>query len=302
MPALQQLQRKIRSAADLHMVVRTMKALAAVSIRQYEDAVRALDGYYEAVELGLRAVLRDHPLAGCAPQSVATVALILGSDQGMAGRFNEAMLDFAVDWLRRDGNRQETAECWVAGEKAAGGAEERFGKVDAFFVLPTSVQGIAAIVQEVLLRYEKRSTQGLCRLLLFHNRPLAAAAYEQQCRLLMPPDEDWLRQMAGQRWPGRCLPMVPAPWQEAFPALISEYLFVTLFRGFATSLAAENAARLAAMQRAEKNIEELQANLQARYHTLRQTVITEELFDIIAGFEALGGAQGPMAKPKKTTT
>ena len=57
-----------------------------------------------------------------------------------------------------------------------------------------------------------------------------------------------------------------------------------------------------AMQRAEKNIEELQANLKARYHTLRQTVITEELFDIISGFEALGGAQGPMAKAKKTTT
>ena len=92
--------------------------------------------------------------------------------------------------------------------------------------------------------------------------------------------------------------MVTAPWEQSFPALISEYLFVTLFRGFATSLAAENAARLAAMQRAEKNIEELQADLQSRYHALRQTVITEELFDIISGFEALGGAEDRAGRDK----
>lgn len=292
MPALQELQRKIKSAADLHMVVRTMKALAAVSIRQYEDAVRALDGYYDAVELGLGVVLRGQPLAGRAPAAGTTVALILGSDQGMAGRFNEAMLEYADGWLLSDADIKEKVECWVAGEKVVGGAEERFGRVGAFFSLPTSVQSITATVQEVLVRFEQRRRQGACRLLLFHNRPLAGAAYEQQCTLLMPPDERWLRHMAGQKWPGRCLPMLAAPGELTFPVLISEYLFVTLFRGFATSLAAENAARLAAMQRAEKNIEELQADLQARYHNLRQTVITEELFDIISGFEALGGTRG----------
>jgi F-type H+-transporting ATPase subunit gamma len=291
MPALQELQRKIKSAADLHMVVRTMKALAAVSIRQYENAVRALDGYYDAVELGLHAVLRDHPPAGRTGPIGDTVALILGSDQGMAGRFNEAVLEFAAGWLQRDAEIKGEVKCWVAGEKVAGGVEERFGKVEEFFTLPSSVQSITATVQEVLVRFEQRRRQGNCRLLLFHNKPLTGAAYDQQYELLLPPDERWLREMAGRKWPGRCLPMIAAPWELSFPALISEYLFVTLFRGFATSLAAENAARLAAMQRAEKNIEELQSDLQARYHALRQTVITEELFDIISGFEALGGAK-----------
>ncbi len=298
MPALQELQHKIKSASDLHMVVRTMKALAAVSIRQYEDAVRALDGYYEAVELGLRAVLRDRPLTGRTRKSGETIALILGSDQGMAGRFNDAMLEYATGWLQSDGDIKGAAECWVAGDKIAGGIEERFGEVGEFFALPTSVQSITATVQEVLVRFERRRSCSECRLLLFHNRPLTGASYEQQCVLLLPPDERWLRHMAGQKWPGRCLPMVAAPWEQSFPALINEYLFVTLFRGFATSLAAENAARLAAMQRAEKNIEELQADLQSRYHALRQTVITEELFDIISGFEALGGAEDRAGRDK----
>lgn len=202
MPALQEMQRKIKSAADLHMVVRTMKALAAVSIRQYEDAVRALDGYYDAVELGLRAVLRDHPLAGRTGSSGDTVALILGSDQGMAGRFNEAMLEFAAGWLQRDAEIKGIPECWVAGEKVASGVEERFGKIGEFFALPTSVQGITATVQEVLIRFEKRRSQGQCRLLLFHNRPSAGAAYEQQCVLLLPPTSAGFGTWRGKSGPG----------------------------------------------------------------------------------------------------
>jgi F-type H+-transporting ATPase subunit gamma len=52
-------------------------------------------------------------------------------------------------------------------------------------------------------------------------------------------------------------------------------------------MAAENAARLASMQRAEKNIEETKEELTRTFHTLRQNTISEELFDVISGFEAL---------------
>jgi F-type H+-transporting ATPase subunit gamma len=70
-------------------------------------------------------------------------------------------------------------------------------------------------------------------------------------------------------------------------ALIREYLFVSLFRACAESLASENASRLAAMQRADKNIDELLEDLQKTFHRLRQSGIDEELFDVISGFEAL---------------
>ena len=50
---LETLRRKIDGATELESVVRTMKALAAASIVQYERAVQALDDYYRTVELGL---------------------------------------------------------------------------------------------------------------------------------------------------------------------------------------------------------------------------------------------------------
>ena len=71
--------------------------------------------------------------------------------------------------------------------------------------------------------------------------------------------------------------------------LIREYLFVSLFRACAESLASENASRLAAMQRAEKNIKDILETLNRKFHRERQAGIDEELFDVISGFEALGG-------------
>ncbi len=76
-------------------------------------------------------------------------------------------------------------------------------------------------------------------------------------------------------------------WERLFSALIRQYLFVSLFRGFAESLASENASRLASMQGAERNIEEWLGELNTRFHQQRQMSITEELLDIVAGFEAL---------------
>jgi F-type H+-transporting ATPase subunit gamma len=287
METLQALRRKIKGADDLHSVVRTMKSLAAVSIRQYEEAVRSLDDYYRAVELGLRATLRNRPVAGRAPAPGETVALLFGSEQGMVGQFNDAVVDFAGRALDEGAEAGKTLY-WVVGARLMGTAEGRFGRFDEFFALPASARAVAETVQDVVLRYERhRQQRGETRLTLFHNAPTSGASYVQNTVNLLPPDEQWLREVGGQGWPGPGLPLYTLPWGSLFSSLIGEYLFVSLFRACALSMAAENAARLAAMQRAEKNIEEMQDDLTARYHSLRQSMITEELFDVISGFEAL---------------
>jgi F-type H+-transporting ATPase subunit gamma len=287
METLQGLERKIKSAGDLHAVVRTMKSLAAVEIRQYEAAVRSLSDYYHTVELGLRALLLQKPLLPHAKEPKETLLLIFGSDQGMVGRFNEAVIDAAENAI---GDRKWAAEnlrYWVVGSKAAGGVEERLGTIGKSFALPASARLITAAVHEVVVRFEQlRQRQGELRLVLCYNAPLKSAAYRQILLHLLPPDPGWLEQL-DIHWPGRALPLYTLPWTEMFAALIGEYLFVSLFRAFASSMAAENAARLAAMQRAEKNIEEMSDELTARFHALRQSSITEELLDVISGFEAL---------------
>jgi F-type H+-transporting ATPase subunit gamma len=66
-----------------------------------------------------------------------------------------------------------------------------------------------------------------------------------------------------------------------------QLLFISIFRACAESLASENASRLAAMERADRNVDELLKDLKGSFHRLRQSGIDEELFDVISGFEAL---------------
>ena len=104
---------------------------------------------------------------------------------------------------------------------------------------------------------------------------------------LLPLDEKWRQELTTIQWPSKKIPQVIGKNKNILKALLSEYLFVTLFKACSESLASENYSRLAAMQRAEKNIEELLGNVNHAYHRLRQSSIDEELFDVVSGFEAL---------------
>ncbi len=116
--------------------------------------------------------------------------------------------------------------------------------------------------------------------------------YAPVSRRLLPLDAAWRRNLVAFPWPTRQVPEVFGRRATTLRTLIREYLFVSLYRACAESLASENASRLAAMQRAEKNIEELLEDLDGRFNRLRQSSIDEELFDVISGFEALSKQPG----------
>ena len=122
---------------------------------------------------------------------------------------------------------------------------------------------------------------------VFHNRPLAASLYEPVGQRLLPLDEEWRKSLAAVPWTGKVLPEVIDHGSTTLRALIREYLFISLFRACAESLASENASRLAAMERADRNIKDLLDNLQGQFHQQRQSSIDEELFDVTAGYQAL---------------
>jgi F-type H+-transporting ATPase subunit gamma len=104
-------------------------------------------------------------------------------------------------------------------------------------------------------------------------------------------DAEWINGLRAKRWPSKVIPMFRMDEKQLFQSLIHEYLFVSLFRAFADSLASENASRLASMQVAERNIDDRLHALTAESRRLRQDSITGELLDIIASFEALRGKE-----------
>ena len=285
------LSRKISSAGDLQSVVRTMKALAASSIGQYEKSVRALGDYYHTVELGLGACFRESkPVAPMVKRkgqndAGAIGAVVFGSDQGLVGQFNDVIADFAVKTLAALPGKPEV---WAVGERVHARLADAGLKPMGLFSVPNSVQAITPLVGQIQIESEAHRAKGdYARVYVFHNRPKSGALYEPVSQRLLPLDAAWQQGLAKVPWPTKTLPEVMCSDTVTLRALIREYLFISLFRACAESLASENASRLAAMERADKNIDELLETLHGTFHRLRQTGIDEELFDVIAGFEAL---------------
>lgn len=307
------LRRKIDSAGDLQSVVRTMKALAASSIGQYEQSVRALSDYYRTVELGLCVCFREIESGVVSSEQTVTStqnvigAIVFGSDQGLVGQFNEAVADYAIKTLAAQPGKLKV---WAVGERVHTRLAEADLPLIDLFAVPNSVKGITPLVGQILVESEMihstspplqpgvtdtlRTHQAeATELHLFYNRPKSGAVYQPVSQRLLPLDENWLRQLAELPWPTGNLPEVIGAGSTTLPALIREYLFVSLFRACAESLASENASRLAAMERADKNIDELLGSFHGAFHRLRQSAIDEELFDVISGYEALSKAKKP---------
>ena len=288
------LRRKIAGAEDLKGVVRSMKALAATSIGQYEKAIHSLDDYYRTVELGLSACLRsaipDLALpAKPASKPGAVGAVIFGSDQGLVGRFNEVLAEFAAQTLAALPGK--TKKIWAVGERIhALTADTGLGPA-ALLPVPASINAITPLVDRILIEVEAAREHGeIVDVYLFHNHPKSGAAYEPVSKRLLPLDRAWQSKLATLPWPTKTRPEIIQFPTPALPAFIRGYLFVLLFQACAESLASENASRLAAMQRADKNIDEIMEGLNRTFHRIRQESIDEELFDLISGYEALAKA------------
>ncbi len=286
---LESLKRKINGATDLESVVRTMKVLAASNIIQYEKAVISLIEYYRTVELGLYVCFQkagkinfmdkktsDHKTIG---------AIVFGSDQGLVGQFNDVLSAFASNYLA---NLKGSKRIWAVGDRIQSLLEDDKLPISGLFSVPNSVNTITPVIGQILLDCDSERGKGdISQLYIFHNKPKPGALYEPTVQRLLPLDETWYQSVTQTKWPTIYIPEAINGIAPTLHGIIRQYLFISLFRACAESLASENASRLAAMQRAEKNIDELLEDLNRSFHRLRQATIDEELFDVISGSEAL---------------
>ncbi len=282
------LQRKIKSARELKSVVRTMKTLAALSILQYERAIGSLADYYHAVELGLAACFREqesvHALTNRErpPANPLTAAIVFGSDQGLVGQFNDHLAHFVSMELNQRPGQKVT---WAVGERIYARLQDAGLQPKRLYSVPNSIAAVTPLISQILIDTE--TLREKADVYIFHNRPQSGASYEPVNQRLLPLDEEWERALSRIKWPTKMLPQIAGDGTPIIFALIHEYLFVSLFKACAESLTSENASRLAAMQRAQRNIDDLLEVLQGAFHQQRQTSIDAELFDVISGFEVL---------------
>ncbi len=293
MEQLETLRRKIESAEDLHSVVKTMKTLAAVNIREYERAVESLEEYNQTIEMGLQVLMRSRRNKAVKSEQDFgghIGAVIFGSEQGMVGQFNDQIVSFAVQKMKEFQMPMQHRHVLAIGERVRNRLEDSGHPVEDHVSISESMLDLTFVNQEILVRIEEwRLKKDIDQIIIFYNRPASKAAYQPALKYLLPLDFKWLQSLEEKEWPTRVLPGFSLEWDRLFSSLIRQYFFVSLYRATVESLASENASRLASMQVAEKNIEERLEELNTQYQHQRQESITAELLDIVSGFEVLSG-------------
>ena len=178
--------------------------------------------------------------------------------------------------MKEAGVKKENRKVLSVGARVADYVEDAGQTVDELLSTPGSTAGITPLVQEIIMIIDEWHFRGnVDHFFLFYNEYLTGATYHPHMLQLLPVDEAWLKQIARKKWESKSLPIFRMDGDKIFSSLIREYLFVSLYRAFAESLASENASRLASMQNAEKNIEEQLLDLHVQFHLTSQMTITE---------------------------
>ena len=220
MPTTEALKSRLDSTEDLQSVVKTMKALAAVNIRQYEKAVAALKNYMKTVEMGLQIALRNRPgfriAARRAPQG-SLGAVIFGSDQGMCGQLNEQIVSHALvtmdDIKVDDPNRRLI----TVGMRVTNRLEDEGHQIQNAYGVPNSVDGITALVQNLLLEIEHWEVDGdVNHVFVFYCEQLSGASYRPHQIHLLPIDHEWLRNLRKKTGPPTTCRPIACPGTRCF--------------------------------------------------------------------------------------
>jgi len=247
-----------------------------------------MSDYERTIDLGLTALLRERRARGLSlprtvgPGAAREATIVIGSDRGLCGRYNEIVIRHALEALPADAGLLA-----VIGTRAAAKLEAAGQRTDRLWLLPGTVEGMTPLVQRIIVEIERWTREaGVGCVRLVHNRREGRARAVARDRVLLPIPDGYLQGLLRSGWPGPGLPFFRMPEGQLLSWLVQQRLFVVLYRALAEALASEHATRLAAMQSAERNIEERRADLTAAYRRKRQETITRELLDVVAGYEA----------------
>ena len=202
------LKRRIQSAQDLLGVVKTMKALAAVSIRQYQRAVESLLEYNRTVEMGLQIVLKKSSETVFPSRAKPTYlgAIVFGTDQGLCGQFNNNIVLHAIEGLKKSGVETENRILISVGMRPADILIDSGQPVFEVLTTPGSTSGITSMVQDITLLLEDwRFKKQVGLMYLFYNEYISGATYRPKTLRILPIDEIWLKDLTSRAWESKTL-------------------------------------------------------------------------------------------------
>lgn len=283
------LKKRIKTTNDLYGIVTTMKLLSSVSVGQYEKALVSLNQYTQTISLAFQGLFRQEffslPNTSNHQKSGKTLVIVIGSDNGLVGRFNWEL----VQEVKKE-SPLASMKLITIGKRLSTSFFSKGLKPDFSYSNSNTLSEISSLADTILTKVNQLiSADNFEKVLLFYNKKEHNSFQPQKLQLL-PFSEEILKQLKETPWSGRMLPLINPENESLFSALSQEYLIVFLVQALTSSLACEHYIRMLHMQQAEKNIEKKLAQLDLIYQQERQNQITNELIDIVSGAQAMNSS------------
>lgn len=288
---LESLQRQIKTTEDLRDIVRTMKMLSSVSILQYEQANFALKYYRQNIQDAFQALVRQNSLPKMTAKSNIPkkhLLILLGSDNGMVGKFNREVVLAAEKNLRQKNLQPEQILFMTVGKRLTAMAESKNWRLVAHYANANSVKAVHILAESLIMQLDEIiNREKISHVTVFFQQRGKGTSVTVSAKQLMPFNIATLVKLKEKPWSTNNIPLLAQNKERLFSALVRESLMISFISFLNHSLAAEHFTRMTNMQNAEQNIDDNLAELNQAYQQQRQEQITDELIDVISGVEAM---------------
>jgi len=289
--AVEILRRRIKTTQDLRDIVSNMKMLSSVSILQYEQADKALDKYLHNLRDAFHVLAINHgipQIANRQNKQSRSLFLLIGSDNGMVGRFNREIIENVTQYLREKHLNLQNALFVIIGKRVSAMAENKHLRIYKNYAISNSVKAVSLLSENVILNIDeviRREHIDEVWVISHHRGEHGQVKVER--KKIIPFDIKRLQKLHSKKWETNNIPMLGVQSEKMFAELVNESLMITVAKEINASLASEHYTRMTNMQNAEKNIDENLEELNLEYQQQRQADITDELIDVISGAEAM---------------
>ncbi len=289
MPSLKDIKRKVTAVQKTKQITRAMNMVAASKFKAAQlkmENFRPYAGKFMDVlnSLALRVESMSHPLLAVRdPRRIRIICMT--SDRGLCGGFNTNLIKATERFIKDKTNDGKDVALIHVGRKG----RDFFRKKANIIAQKTDVLNkfdmtlAVSIADEVIVPFIKEEYD---ELYLIYNQFVNVSVQKPTVVRLFPLPS--IGQENVDVDPDRLLDYAYEPSEEALlQRLLPMYVHVLVYRALLETSAGENGARMAAMDNATSNCEDLIKSLTLKMNKARQAAITAELMDIVGGTEAL---------------
>jgi len=277
---LAEIERHVSSIEELQRIVGAMRAIASMRVQEALRALASVREYGSALAVAVRealAIAADERIAPGESQRRGRRAIVVfTSEHGFVGGFNERLIE-AV------GVKPETGDTLlIVGSRGAALANDRGLAVASTHAMATRLASVPEVVQRIQEGlYPRIANAGIMRAEVVFGSHQRSGATAIERRQLFPLD------LSVRRERSEPVPLHDLPAAELLERLTAEYILSQLTEAATESLAAENAARFAAMEAAHDNVGKKLQALRLDASQARQEEVTTELLDLVIGQQAV---------------